>query len=269
MEKRYPGDFIRVRPTGSVGDKKNDGIVPSKRMLFQCYAPFELRAAACVAKIDEDFNGALVHWQKYFDTWVFVHNGRSGLGPDVTRKLLDLSAAHKDIRVISWGFEELGQEVAGLEEPALASLFGPAPSRRSMLNLGLSDLAPVLDHIARLSPTGDADLRPVPVDKLQHNRLSTDVAMQLKYGMHRAPLVRKYFHRTPREQDKLAASFRMEYSRLREREASPDEIFWALQMFAGGERLSTPTRLSAILAVLAFFFEECDIFDRPTDGERA
>ncbi|MDA8227847.1 MAG: hypothetical protein M0T74_09175 [Desulfitobacterium hafniense] len=39
MEKRFPGDFQRVMPSGKAGDRKNDGYLKSKRMLFQVYAP--------------------------------------------------------------------------------------------------------------------------------------------------------------------------------------------------------------------------------------
>jgi hypothetical protein len=118
MEKRYPGDFIRVRPTGRVGDRKNDGILPSKRMLFQCYAPNELRATECITKIHEDFNGALVHWRNDFDTWVFVHNSRSGLGPDVTTKLLELSAAHKGLQVIQLGSKRFAERYLASTSPS-------------------------------------------------------------------------------------------------------------------------------------------------------
>jgi hypothetical protein len=267
MEKRYPGDFIPVRSWGAAGDRKNDGILPSKRMLFQCYAPNELTAAAAISKIDEDFDGALAHWRKDFDTWVFVHNSRPGLGPDVTKKLLDLCSAHKGVELIQWGYEELRREVLRLDEADLASLFGPAPSRRTMMNLGLEDLAPVLDTIARLPPVVEADILPVPADKLFYNSLSGSVAVLLKAGMQRAPLVRKYFRRSPREQDRLAASFREEYKRLRGHSGDPDEIFRALQEFAGGARTPLPTRNEAVLACLAFFFEECDIFDRPIGGD--
>lgn len=40
-----------------------------------------------------------------------------------------------------------------------------------------------------------------------------------------------------------------------------------LQRFAGGDQVSMPTRQAAILACLAFFFEECDIFERPDSTE--
>src|SRR5262245_55230856 len=55
MEKRYPADFVRVKPWGNVGDKKNDGYLKSRRMLFQSYAPNSMEAAKAIAKIEEDF----------------------------------------------------------------------------------------------------------------------------------------------------------------------------------------------------------------------
>jgi hypothetical protein len=263
MEKRYPANFIRVRPWGNVGDRKNDGYLQSRRTLFQSYAPNEMDAAKCIAKIDDDFNGALPHWQEYFNTWVFVHNSREGLGPDQMKKLLDLGKLHSQLHVTQWGFEELRQEAMGLAEPELASLFGPAPSRQGMASLGLADLVPVLDQIARLSPAPDPDLRPVPADKLERNMLSPAVESLLKLGMSRADLVRKYFKLKPTLQDQIAESFRSRYADLRVTNESPDDVFMALQRFAGGDLLPVPGTLNAVLAVLAFFFEECDIFERP------
>lgn len=263
MEKRFPADFIRVRPWGNIGDRKNDGYIRTRRMLFQSYAPNEMSAAACIAKIDEDFNGALEHWEKYFDTWIFVHNSRIGIGPDVLEKLLELSAKHPQLTVAHWGFEELRQEAMALDERELGSLFGSAPSRNHMIGLGLKDLLPVLDHIGRLPPVPDPDLRPVPADKLVRNLLSDSVATLLRAGMSRADLVRKYFRLQPTLQDQLAETFQAKYKTLRAEGRSPDDIFVALQRFAGGEPVQTASSQSAVLACLAFFFEECDIFERP------
>lgn len=124
MEKRYPKDFMRVRPWGSSGDLKNDGYLKSRRTLFQVYAPNELRERDALAKIDTDFQGALRHWQQYFDKWVFVHNSRDGIGPGIARKLLDLNASHNQITIESWGFEEIRREFHGLDDHAKASLVG-------------------------------------------------------------------------------------------------------------------------------------------------
>src|SRR4051794_36543026 len=121
MEKRYPSDFIRVRPWGNQGDRKNDGYLGSKRMLFQSYAPNELTAAECVKKIDEDFEGALPYWKLYFDIWVFVHNSRAGLPPHAVERLLHLNTAHAPLKTTQWGYEEIYQEAFLLSEQQLTS----------------------------------------------------------------------------------------------------------------------------------------------------
>ena len=58
MSKVHPNDFMACRPWGNVGDRKNDGYLPSSRILFQSYAPNEMSAADATKKINEDFEGA-------------------------------------------------------------------------------------------------------------------------------------------------------------------------------------------------------------------
>lgn len=261
MEKRFPGDFIRVRPWGNAGDRKNDGYVRSKRWLFQVYAPNDMSAKDALAKIDEDYKGALPYWKQHFDEWIFLHNSKQGLGPDVTAKLLELDGAGPPA-VAAWGFEELRRVVFELAPAGLASLFGPAPGRRDMVNLGLDGLSPVLDQIAAMEPNPDPDLRPPPADKIDRNMLSENVAILLRAGMSRVDLVRKYFRVQPERKDEIAESFRHRYDEVRSDGLTPDEIFAHLQSHATGDGVSSPARQSAALAVLAFFFEECDIFER-------
>lgn len=266
MEKAHPGDFIRVRPWGKSGDKKNDGYLRSERMIFQVYAPNELQSVRTVAKIEGDFNGAVTHWRDHFDRWVFVHNSVGGLGPDVTKKLLELNGS-QDISVESWGEAELRRKVFGLCDADLALLLGPAPTLRDMLDLGLEVLAPVLDQVAAMPAPECIDLRPPPADKVARNMLSQHVETLLCAGMMRVDLVRKYFGVQSTSQDAIARSFHLHYQELRHAGMSPDEIFGALQRYAGGEAVPGPARQSAVLAVLAFFFEECDIYER--DGGRS
>jgi len=261
MEKRFPGDFIRVRPWGSAGDRKNDGYVRSKRWLFQVYAPNNMSAKEALAKIDEDYNGALQYWKQHFDTWIFMHNSKQGLGPDVTAKLIELNRAGPPT-VVSWGFEELRRVVFELCTPDLTSLFGSVPQRRDMVNLGLDSLSSVFDQIAAMEPNQAPDLRSPPADKIDRNMLSKHVATLLKAGMTRVDLVRKYFRVQPERRDEIAVNFRHRYDEVRRGGLSPDEIFADLQRYAAGTGVSEPSRQCATLAVLAFLFEECDIFER-------
>ncbi|MCS5697318.1 hypothetical protein [Desulfofundulus thermocisternus] len=125
----------------------------------------------------------------HFDTWVFVHNSRDGLGPEVLKKLLNLEAANPNIKVMHWGFEELRQEVFKLSDIDIASLLGPAPSSNDVHNLSFEDLQVVLLTIARQQPSNEPDLRPVPKAKLSANKLSHNVEILLKAGMRKASLV--------------------------------------------------------------------------------
>ena len=269
MERRYPADFQRVRPWGSAGDWKNDGYLRSKRMLFQCYAPNEMEADKCLSKIEEDFLGALPYWRDHFDVWVFVHNSREGLGPQVTKRLLELDAAHAPLRTTSWGFTELHMETFQLSEHDLGAVLGPAPSRESMVNLGMADLQPLLAQLQELPAVSEPDLRPVPSSKLAYNMLSDAVGHLLRAGMTRAPLVRKFFELqgVHTRRDRIAEAFKAKYQDLRAAGLGPNLIFHELHKFASGDLLPDPQRQSATLAVLAFLFEDCEIFERPPDDE--
>jgi len=261
MELRHPGVFVRSRTWGNIGDRASDGQLPSEKAIFACYGPHGMTAKNCITKIEDDFDGAVAYW-KDMGKWVFVHNDMQGLGPTVTKRINELRATNPKVQIEIWGFQRLRQEALGLGEDALFSLLGPAPSRGTMMDLGLADLAPVLDDISGLDrPSGD--LLPVPSNKLEYNRLSEEAMLLISTGLQRSPLVRKYFGRRITLQDKLAARFQDEYEQLSRRELSPDEILSALQRFAGGGTVGTPKRQAAILACIAFFFEECDIFERP------
>src|SRR5574341_1786454 len=269
MEKCHPGDFQRVRPWGSQGDRKNDGYLASQKTLFAVYGPNEMEAVETVRKLKSDFAGALPYWQQYFNTWVFVHNSTLGLGPEVLRALLDLRSDHAMLVIGTWGFEELRQLVFTLKEPELFSLLGAVPSRHDMQNVRMVDLEPLLAHVGRLRPTGDGHILPVPPDKLVENSLSDAVATLLQAGLNlvRSKVVSDYFRgiRDAKLRDEGAEVFRAEYVRLREEGLPPDDIFHGLQVFVGGTDAGPPVRQAAVLAVLAYFFEECDIFERPVE----
>jgi ABC-3C protein len=268
MEKAHPADFQRVRPWGRLGDRKNDGYLRSERTLFQVYAPNELESSVTIRKIEEDFAEALPYWRDHFSTWIFVHNSREGLGPEVLKKLLDLGLSHPHLKVRHWGFEELRQRAFQSSEPDMVSLLGsalgPVPTLRGLDSLGIPDLRPILEQIPRLPPPAEADLRPVPPDKLQLNLLSDHVATLLRAGMRRSPLVRRYFdaRSNPTDRDSIAQAFRIKYEELRKASMAPDEVFVELQKYVDSAPVVPAHRQEAVLAVLAYFFEECDIFER-------
>jgi hypothetical protein len=271
MERRFPeGDFIRVRPWGNTGDRKNDGYLTSQRTLFQVYAPNEMKELEALRKIDEDFNGALPYWEQYFETWIFVHNARQGPGPGVAKKLLDLHQEHRDISVKLWGFEDLRRELFQMSEEDIAALLGPAPSQRDFLKVGFEDLKAVLQFISRQAVPSTPDLQRVPRDKVEINKLSEETEALISAGRHKSSLVGKFLKRYPDPEygDQIVQAFEAKYHELRSDNLDPDSIFRELQIFAGGERTREPKHQAAVLSVLAYLFDQCDIFESVGDKRR-
>src|SRR5699024_2252804 len=90
----FGADFEEVRPYGRHGDLKCDGRRISSGSVFQCYAPDTMKEADLIAKIDEDFHGALSHWANNMQEWVFVHNDARGLPPNAVQQLDRLRQTH-------------------------------------------------------------------------------------------------------------------------------------------------------------------------------
>ncbi|MBZ0297435.1 MAG: hypothetical protein K8L99_33055 [Anaerolineae bacterium] len=268
MEKCYPGDFIRTRPWGNLGDRKNDGYIRSKRILFQVYAPNEMSAKEALKKINEDYEEAKPYWTPHFDQWVFVHNSRNGLGPEITRKLLELDKLRPP-NVTHWGYQELWNEASQLDDINMQSLFGPAISWKDMLQLSMENIRHVLSYIAENSIALDTDLRPFRLeDKIQANGLSLHVQNLLKLGMQGSFNVKNFFSKwhDVTYGERIAEAFKKRYVQLKDSGESPDQIFIHLWEFAGGREAVNPGELVAVYAILFYFFENCDIFERPREG---
>lgn len=270
MTKLYPGDFMACRPWGKVGDRKNDGYLPSKRTLFQVYAPNELNTTTAIKKINEDFIGAKEHWKNYFDKWVFVHNTSDGkLPPHVIGELIKLGDNHPEIKNSHWGWEELRIEFRKLDLVALESWFGYAMTSADQVNLGFSDLEAVLQHIVISPGVTPSETKDVPSGKIEFNSLSSAVASFLKIGMEKAPLVEDFFGRwkTPIYGTQIASAFKKRYIELSQESPTlhPDEIFGRLEKWAGGASNTSPSRKVAVLAVLAYLFDSCEIFEEPKE----
>lgn len=260
----YKADFMACRPWGNQGDRKNDGFLKSERRLFQVYAPNEMDATKAKAKITEDFASAKQYWGAHFDKWVFVHNATDGLPPHVQKLLLDFEVENLGIQLEPWGLEELRQIFRSLTAGDKESWFGPALNDATKLKLGFADLKSVLERIAALPVPPMSDVKDVPMGKIEANALSDAVARLLKEGMFRSPLVSTFFSQWHDETlgERMSEAFKAEYARLRGDHA-PNQIFAELQSWAGGDHRGPPEHELAVLTVLAYFFERCDIFEEP------
>ncbi len=260
----FGADFESIRAYGSQGDRKCDGRRLSDRIIFQCYAPHGMSDVRLISKIKADFHGARQHWGQWMKAWVLVHNDGRGLPPRAGQFLDRLRLAHPEIKIETWSEPQLLDLALGLDQSGLHALFGPAPSIAIVDRMVMNDLVPVIDALARQNAVQrDPPLTPPTVEKLSHNGLSDDCAMLIRIGRRKSGLVETYLWRLPRPDlgERIADAFRTRYAELKTLGLSADDIFKHLQDYAGMN--GAPARQGAALAVLAYFFDCCDIFDDP------
>ena len=268
MNTRYPGDFTQTRPWGPLGDDKCDGYLPSQRNFYQCYAPDDLKQTGTIKKLNEDFSGALPFQKQYFDIWTFVHNARDGRLPSwLTLKLTQIRQSYPGITIKTLGLVELHNIALELEQDQLVDLFGPFPSLQDVLAVQFKDVQPLLDYLSRQAVSSDAIPEPVSPEKLEYNQLSEDTEYFLRHGMIKSGVVRNFLDQHPDKElaSRVTNAFRDEYGRLRQRESDADAIFHGLKTFTQGPFTQSPQTEGAVLAMLAYLFEECDIFENPPD----
>ncbi|MGR9281443.1 ABC-three component system protein [Rhizobium johnstonii] len=265
----FGADFEEVRPYGPYGDLKCDGRRISSGSVFQCYAPEAMKEADLITKIDEDFHGARAHWGGNMQEWVFVHNDGRGLPPNAVQHLDALRNAHAPLQISTWSEPELLALAMGLDLSSLQALFGFAASIAIVDRLVLSDLMPIIDALQRQDSPANPPLTPPSPEKLEKNALSEESGLFLRIGRRKSNLVDTFFRKSPRPDlgERIAEAFRTRYAELKALDLPADTIFKHLQDYAGfnGE----PKRQGAAMAVLAYFFDSCDIFEDPVASVEA
>jgi hypothetical protein len=263
----HGADFEEVRPYGKQGDLKCDGRLVSIGAIFQVYAPYLMKDSELNAKIKEDFEGAILHWDGWLKTWIFVHNDARGLPPGVTQYLDALRTRNPKVKIEVWSEPELLSLLRRMDLASHQLMFGYAPSLAVVDRLAMQDLVPIIEALSRAEPSvTDPPLTPPSLQKLERNSLSSDAAVLLQMGRRKSDLVRTFFARGSRPDlgEHIAQAFREHYQTLKSLGLSADSIFRSLQEYAGGN--GDPQRQGAALAVVTYFFDACDIFEDPSEA---
>ncbi len=262
MKCKYGTDFRIIRSYGSAGDMKTDGYQVSEKTVFQCYAPNTIKQAVVLKKIGEDYAGAKAFWKERMVRWRFVHNSTQGLPAEVEQLLRDFNSEADSVRKDTLEFDELKEIVVSLESLHLQSLFGFVPTVETFDDLDVAALLPIVVEISQREIDPALSVSIPSEEKMSVNRLSTETKGLLLIGSLRMPLVQKLIEEEidPVLGERIAQSFRERYAKAKEKYVNSDDIFADLQQFAGGMK-GAVKRQCAVLAVLSYFFETCDIFE--------
>lgn len=102
-----------------------------------------------------------------------------------------------------------------------------------------------------------------PEEKIKKNNLSLEVGNLITIGMLQSKLVKDYLNRNPDIEfsERLRAGFVTRYQKLVSDGFKGDSLFYELFHFATNNSLEPGTR-AAGLAVLTYFFQICEVFEK-------
>jgi len=131
-------------------------------------------------------------------------------------------------------------------------------------NITYKELEVILDYLVNNPANEQKNVEITrPEDKIIKNGLSSDVSRYITQGMLQVKLVNKFIvsYPDPNYSEKLRSIFVQKYKDLREDGLSGDSLFYSLFDFAAKYSIDFKLR-AAGLAVLTYFFEICEVFER-------
>jgi len=264
----HPG-FIDVRTHGRLGDLASDGLDLYDGKLYACYAPETVDAAATVRKFWSDLAAAQVKRPGQFTAFVFVHNDVRGVQPEISVALSEARLRHRETHFEVMGLRHFRDLLGNQSSQDVEALLKtPLPLRHT--TLGLPEMEELLEDLAeaRLNDAPEVQIEMVSVHKLRYSELTKDTQDELRDGMKYSPLIAEYYRQRidVGERDEVAARFHAEYADAVSTGLEPEDVLLRLREFLAGNRTPAMPRYRAQTAVLAYFFESCDIFDNVPSG---
>ena len=274
MDARYGDDFQRVRPAGKLGDGGCDGYKHSTKTVYQCLGKHKssgVNAAEIVEKITHDF----AHAKTTFTDgsmleWVFVYN-LSELPHTAVIAIGKLRDENPSMSISTLGHDGIGRILLEIDETVLDQLFD-IENVRSRHVLEPSDVQLLLNRVAQRQhvplPT---EIAPVPLDKIERNELSGYAELTIRDNIKYVAQVARFVRESPdpRHGDVVAAILMARYQELKLQKFHPNEIFVLLVEFVVGDGDFGVPLLKAAEAIVVYFFQTCDVFERIVESSNA
>jgi len=262
-------DFRQIKPWGNIGDRKNDGYIKSKGIFYQVFAPEDIRLKypETVSKLKNDFTGLLSQWSPVNEFYFVMNDKYKGVNADVEMKMNQIVIANNLVNGGVIAAKDLENKLFSLTDDQIQTIIGhiPDPAR---VKLNYSVLNEVIKYIMQLSldvPLPPEIKMPDWDQKIQFNHLSKATATCLNNGYLQVNSLQKYLDDNS---NFLADTLRDKMNEIyvsEKKTFSGDELFWAIVRKASP--INEVTYQSAVIVIMAKYFEACDIFERPNEEE--
>lgn len=273
--------FRKVKAYGNIGDRKNDGFIPTTGTYFQVFAPEnisnERTVVSAVSKLEEDFTKLLGHWNE--DTplkeFYFVLNDKQkGSPPPVEQKMAELRKLYPDISFGTFTMDDLISEFMKLDIVKQEAIIGFIPSPNKLQTISVSALTDTIEHLITLEgvqdkPNDDFDLEEFN-NKIVFNHLDTRIADILEKAETQTYIIDEYFTRNQNKRlgEYIRNSLNYIYQTEKEKYGSEVTISNSAIIFYNILDICAVEKgleaINASLVLMSFFFTSCDIFEKPT-----
>lgn len=281
MGYRYMG-FRAVKPQGPLGDMKNDGYIIDQGEFYQVYGPEEISKSidTAIKKLNEDFDGAIKKWDtdiviKRFN--YVVNDKYKGANVTVHKKLVELKTLLdslgncENIKVELITAKDIENTLFQLNEDDIIAVVGMLPKSEAIYNLNYDALNEVVEHIMNLPSKGyDDELYAPDIDeKIKFNGIGKRIQTRLDSAGLNYGDVEIYFNNNS---DFLREDVKNRFKKLYEE--SKESIKETEENYADRRYMyilekSMPENSNraiqqAVECLMAYYFESCDIFEKPT-----
>jgi hypothetical protein len=271
--QKFDLDFRPVKPHGKEGDHKNDGFSKAKGQYYQVYAPEDLGLNLTTAKkkIVESFDELLKYWDAKVATlkeYYFVMNDKyKGCYPGIDVELSALERRSK-IKCDPFLVNRLEEIFLSLSDEGIQSVIGIIPDALKIQTVDYSAMTEVIKYLMRhdgaylqetIPPNPNFD------KKIIFNGLNENVASLLKFGRTQSYIIDDYFRLNSKyvkvELQKIFNQYYREAVLCQSGPVASDLVFFQILDKASPER--SKAVLDAVIVLMAYYFEYCDIFETP------
>ncbi len=276
-------DFRQIKPQGNIGDRKNDGYIPSKGAYYQVYAPEkpsqnDTRANA-VKKARETFSGLLEYWRTVCEPkeYYFVFNDKyRGSYPEIETCMSAIQKEHSLLTSEVFLAKNLEDTCfSQLADDQLIQITGHIPPADEIHLIDYSSLSGIIGHIMEnFQPIGTENWDAPEFDgKITYNNLSDEIKSILDTASHQDGTLKRYFENNSdfikqRIRDRISKAYKEaveEFSAI-DMEKKSDHIFMKIaetitpNTVGGGNEKQVQ---DAVFVLMTYYFSTCDIFESP------
>lgn len=264
-------NFIQIKPQGRLGDKKNDGFDPNTYSYYQVYAPEDLSTTEnnAIKKLHTDFNCLKNYWPSIgcpVKEFYYVVNDRfKNVGPALMKNIIELQNNNPQIKIDIFLTNKLQNIFESLNETKIIDIIGFIPNA-DISFLELDILHNVIVHI--MNTKADAKLPIIPENpnfnnKIKFNNLNENIASLMQSAMINTNAIDDYFRNNNNfQRDELRNHFNSMYLNAKQTFSETDQIFTDIYQKALPKN-ATQAHMAAVLTLMAYYFECCDIFESP------